>query len=277
MNHKEAVVIALLCATPFELESILPMLSGTSEEAAPGGMNLMSGRAGGRKALALATGVGKVAAAAGTRFLLDRYDIEVILIYGIAGALSPHVRLGDLVLADELVPADVGIAHSGGFATTGPGLCEDNRLIFCPSFEVPPGMLERARAAAESARLTYHLGKVLTCDQVVLDPELRAHLGSTFQALAVEMEGAAAAQVAACDEVPFAAVRAISDELSHDFVGFEELLAYKGQTRMNVWNRRFRLAVTDASALARAKGMARGRDLALASLASFLSAFLDEC
>jgi len=269
-------MIALLCATPFELKIILPVLAGTSEEAAPGGMRLVRGQAGERDVLAISTGVGKVAAGAGTRFLLDRYQVEVILIYGIAGALSPDVRLGDLVLADELIPGDVGIAHSGGFGTTGPGLCEDDRLVFHPSFQVPPEMLQRAQAAAESAGLSHHIGKVLTCDQVVLDPELRAHLGSTFQALAVEMEGAAAAQIAACEEVPFIAVRAISDELSHDFVGLEKLLEYKGQTRRNVWNKRFRLAVTDSSALSKAKGMARGRDIALASLASYLSVFLCE-
>lgn len=269
-------MIALLCATPFELKIILPVLAGTSEEAAPGGMRLVRGQAGERDVLAISTGVGKVAAGAGTRFLLDRYQVEVILIYGIAGALSPDVRLGDLVLADELIPGDVGIAHSGGFGTTGPGLCEDERLVFHPSFQVPPEMLERARAAAESTGLSHHIGRVLTCDQVVLDPELRAHLGSTFRALAVEMEGAAAAQIAACEEVPFIAVRAISDELSHDFVGLEKLLEYKGQTRRNVWNKRFHLAVTDSSALSKAKGMAKGRDIALASLASYLSVFLCE-
>lgn len=269
-------MIALLCATPFELESILPVLAGTSDGDAPGGMSLVKGKAGGRDVVALSAGVGKVSAGAGTRFLLDRYHIEAILVCGIAGALSPEIRLGDLVLADELVPGDVGVAHSAGFGTTGPGLCEDGRLVFHPSFPAPPEILERARAAAESSGLTHHVGRILTCDQVVLDTELRAHLGSTFKALAVEMEGAAVAQVAACEEVPFIAVRAISDELSHDFVGLEQLLEYKGQTRRNVWNKRFRLAVTNSGALAKARGMAKGRDLALANLTTYLSTLLCE-
>ncbi|MBN2027040.1 MAG: 5'-methylthioadenosine/S-adenosylhomocysteine nucleosidase [Actinobacteria bacterium] len=269
-------MIALLCATPFELKSILSVLARTSDSHAPGGMRLVTGKVGERDVLALSTGVGKVAAGAGTRFLLDRYRVEFILIYGIAGALSPDVRLGDLVLADELVYGDVGVAHSGGFEITGPGLCEDGRLVFHPSFPATPDMLERARAAAESSGLPYHVGKVITCDQVVLDPELRVHLGGTFQALAVEMEGAAAAQVAACDEVPFIAVRAISDELSHDFVGLEKLLEYKGQTRRSVWNKRARLTVTDPGTIARAKEMSRGSKTALASLTSYLSTFLRE-
>jgi adenosylhomocysteine nucleosidase len=269
-------MIALLCATPFELKIVLPLLANKTDGAAPGGMSLVRGTVGGKEILALATGVGKVAAGAGTRYLLDHHPCEAMLIYGIAGALSPDARLGDLVIADELIPGDVGVAHSGGFSITGPGLCEEDRVIFHPSFQVQSNMLERVRTAAESAGLPYHIGKVLTCDQVVLDPELRAHLGSTFKALAVEMEGAAAAQIAACEDVPFAAVRAISDELSHDFVGLEKLLEYKGQTRSNIWNKRFRLAVTDTGMLAKARGMAKGRNLALESLASCLSSFLDE-
>ena len=196
------------------------------------------------------------------------------MVYGIAGALSPQLRVGDLVIADELVPGDVGVAHSGGFNTTGPGQCEDNRLVFCPSFEVPASMLQRARDAAESAGMPYHLGKVLTCDQIVLEPELRSHLGDVFGALAVEMEGAAAAQVAEAEGLPFAVVRTVSDELTHDFVGLEELLEYRGQARRNVWHKRFRLAVSDADTLARARELSRGRDAALASLDSFLRSFL---
>ena len=60
-----------------------------------------------------------------------------------------------------------------------------------------------------------------------MEPELRAHLGEVFDAVAVEMEGATAAQVA-WRGLPFAAVRAISDESSHDFVGLEDLLEYRG-------------------------------------------------
>lgn len=269
-------MFGLLCATPMEMASVLPLLTDATDRIAPGGMRLVEGKVGGNEVLALSAGVGKVAAAAGTRFLLDRYPLEALLICGIAGALSPDVRLGDLVIATELVPGDVGIAHSGGFSTTGPGLCEEGRLVFHPSFPAPASWVESARMAAEAAGLPYRLGKVLTCDQVVLDPELRAHLGDAFGALAVEMEGAAAAQVAAGEGLPFCAVRSISDELCHDFVGLERLLEYKGQSRHNVWHKRFSLTVTDPDTLARAKGMARGRDLALVSMASFLRSFLTD-
>ncbi len=267
-------MIALLCATPFELKSVLSVLSSTSDVTAPGGMKLVRGRAGGNEVQVLCCGVGKVAAAAGTRFLLDNRRPDALLICGVAGALTPDTTLGDLIIATELVPGDVGVSHSGGFSTTGPGLLEEGRVVFHPSFQVSPHMVRGVLAAAESTGLPFRAGKVLTCDQIVLDPELRAHLGDIFDALAVEMEGAAAAQIAAAEGLSFAAVRGISDEFTHDLVGFEELLAYKGQSRRSIWNKRFRLTVTGRDTISKARGMVKGRDLALQSLSSFLSAFL---
>lgn len=267
-------MIALLCATPMEMASLLPLLEEVEDQESPGGMRLVIGKAGAVDILAVSVGVGKVSAAAGTRFIMDRYPLEALVIWGAAGALSSELRLGDLVISDELIPADVGVAHSEGFSTTGPGLCEEDRLVFYPSFPVPLMLQERARAAAEAAGLSYHVGKVLTCDQIILDPGLREHLGSSFDALAVEMEGAAAAQVAAGEDLPFIAIRTISDELSHDFVGLEKVLEYKGQTRRNLWRKRFRLSVTDPSTVARARELSRGMETALRNAAAFLEAFL---
>jgi len=273
-DRMEDGMIGLLCATPDEMACILALISQAGDVPSPGGTRLIGGYAGGREVMLLCAGVGKVPAAAGTRFLVDNFSLEALLVCGIAGALSPDARLGELIIATELVPGDVGIAHSGGFRPTGPGLVEDGRLVFHPSLPVSRHLLAEAEDAAVRAGLSYLAGRVITCDQVVLDPELRTHLGELFDAVAVEMEGAAAAHVAAGEGIPFLAVRAISDELTHDFVGLENLLAYKGQRRRNIWHKRFALAVGDAGALARLRELSRGRDEALYSLSSFLRSFL---
>ena len=267
-------MIAILCATPWEMKGVLRVLEGGRETEAPGGMRAWRGRGGTRDAVALCVGVGKVAAAAGAMFLVERHGPEEFLVFGTAGALRDDVRLGDLVIAEEVIPADTGITHSGGFHSTGPGINAEGRLVFHPSFAASAEMLRGALAAASSASLPHRVGKVLTCDQVVLDPGLRLHLGNAFDALAVEMEGAAVAQVAEGAGVPFLAVRGISDELSHDFAGLERALEYRGQSRRNLWKERIRLSVEDPSVMDRAKALAKGRDLALDALESFLSAYL---
>lgn len=267
-------MIAIICATPWEFRAALDAFNTGRETEAPTGMRAYLGECGGREAIALCVGVGKVAAAAGAMFLVERHRPQELLVFGTAGALCDEVKLGDLVIAEEVIPADTGIAHSGGFHTTGPGMHEGGKLVFHPSFGAAPELSRKAAIAASSLSLPYRVGKVLTCDQVVLDPGLRRHLGESFQALAVEMEGAAAAQVAEGAGVPFLAVKGISDELSHDFQGLERALQYKGQSRSNLWKERVKLSVEDPSVMDKARELARGRDLALQRLGSFLCAFL---
>lgn len=267
-------MIALLCATPREMASLRALMTEVESRDAPPGTRLREGLMAGVKVLLYATGVGKVASAAAARFLLDHYELEMMIGLGIAGALQPDLEIGDLVVASELVHGDVGVAHSRGFKATGPGLCEEGGISFTPTSPVSDSMLAAALSAAAEAGLPCRSGRILTCDQVVLDPELRRHLGESFRALAVEMEGAAAAQVAHTEGVPFLAVRAISDEITHDFAGFEKVLPYRGQARRHLWGRRFLLLLAHPSVLARAREMSSGVEAALASLASFVEPLL---
>lgn len=267
-------MIALICATPWEAASLATRIEDGEERPSPSGMRLVEGAFCGRRVAVLTCGVGKVPASAGTMFLIDHYDLETLVNFGIAGALSPALTAGELVVAEELVHGDVGVAHSRGFGPTGPGLCTQEGFRFVPRCPVPPRLVETAKASAAEAGVPFRSGRLLTCDQMVMDPELRAHLGRAFDALAVEMEGAAAAQVAEGEGVPFLAVRAISDEIDHDFVGLERLLPVRGQTRRNIWGRRFLLAVTNPGFKEQARELSRGRDVALANLAAFLDLFL---
>ena len=91
-------MIALLCATPQEMAGLLPLLEGVEDRQSPGGMRLAAGKTGAGEVLALCTGIGKAAAAAGTRFIMDHYPLEALVVWGTAGALSPRLKLGDLVI-----------------------------------------------------------------------------------------------------------------------------------------------------------------------------------
>jgi adenosylhomocysteine nucleosidase len=267
-------LIAVLCATPREMACLTPHMEATIERPSPAGMRLIEGSLDGRSLLVLACGVGKVPAAAGSRFFVDHYALDVLVNYGIAGALSPHLRTGDLIIATGVINGDTGVAHSRGFEPTGPGSCEGDGVLFEPHYEMPQFLVQSAQASADQVSLPTYLGKILTCDQVVLDPELRAHLGGRFDALAVEMEGAAAAFVVMGEGIPFFAVRAISDELSHDFVGLEKILPTKGQSRRHLWGKRFLLSITNPATMSRARELNSGIHIALENMATFLRVFL---
>ncbi len=263
-------MIAFVCATSRELSCLSSHLQDAAALDCPRGMRLARGSLEGSDVIALACGVGKIQAAAGTRYLLDKFAIDCLISYGSAGALSPSVKAGDLVVATQLIHGDTGISYSRGFAATGPGIHGEEGLGFVPSCDVPGSLVALAAGAAREAGQACHSGRMITCDQVVLDPELREHLGGRFQALAVEMEGAAVALVAAAEGVPFLALRAISDDVHHDCAGLEKLLLLQGRPRRNIWARSFLLAVTDPGLLARSRGMGRAMDLALENLGAVL-------
>lgn len=263
-------MIAFICATSGELSCLVRGMRDAADLYSPPGTRLTRGELEGLDVLAMACGVGKVPAAAGTRYLMDKHAVDSLVGYGAAGALSPLLKVGDLVIASELVFADTGVAHSRSFEPTGPGVHSAEGLRFVPVCKSSPTLVELAAETAAAAGLSCRRGRTITCDQVVMDPELRRHLGERFDALAVEMEGAAAALVASGEGVPFLAVRAVSDELHHDLIGLERLLPRQGQSRRGIWARRFFVTVTHPVLLARAREFSSGMKAALDTLSAFL-------
>ena len=57
-----------------------------------------------------------------------------------------------------------------------------------------------------------HIGKVVSGDQFIADADKKAYLIETFHGDCAEMEGAAMAQVAYLNQIPFLIIRAISDK-----------------------------------------------------------------
>jgi len=213
-------MIGILGAMTEEVRLIGERLSGATPLEI-GGRDYTRGRLGDVDVVVSISGFGKVAAASTVTTMLDRYDPEAILFTGVAGALDPAVKRGDVVVADELVQHDFDASP------------------IVPRFVIPslqtdripadPAWTERVAAAAASsaAEVEVHRGLVLSGDRFIDTNQARAELRSFFpDALAVEMEGAAVAQVCQERSVPFAVIRAISDsaddEAGADFLDFVE-------------------------------------------------------
>jgi len=158
----------------------------------------------GRPALLVLSGIGKVAAATTTALLLDRFEVDAVLFTGVAGGLGEGVAVGDVVVADTLLQHDM-----------------DASPIF-PRWEVPltgrsrfaadVAWAGRLAAAAHRAGHAVHRGLVVSGDRFVsTSAESAALRGLLPDALAVEMEGAAVAQVCHDFGRAFAVMRTISD------------------------------------------------------------------
>jgi adenosylhomocysteine nucleosidase len=157
--------------------------------------------------------VGKVAAAATTAALIHQFGVAGVVFTGVAGAAAAHVRVGDVVLADSLMQHDLDASPL--FARYEVPLLGIDRL---PTDAALSGRLARAAdaflrcAGLHPGVSTLHRGLILSGDQFIADPASIAALRQALPAaLAVEMEGAAAAQVCYEYGVPCAVLRSISD------------------------------------------------------------------
>lgn len=162
--------------------------------------------------LALA-GVGKVSAATTATLLIERHKVQRIVFTGVAGAVAGHVNVGDIVLGSEYLQHDM-----------------DATPLF-PRFEIPYTGISRFRSdgalaaivlealraismpATELKAFKIHQGLIISGDCFVSSAaQLQALRQALPDALCVEMEGAAIAQVCHDYKIPFAAMRSISDK-----------------------------------------------------------------
>jgi hopanoid-associated phosphorylase len=119
-------------------------------------------------------------------------DITGVISIGLGGALSPHLKVGDVVIADQ-------VFHDGRLGSGSETWRCDNGW--------------RVRLAARLALA--HQGPVAGSDVIVDSAEAKAALYLKTGALAVDMESQVAARFAAARGLPLAALRVISDDARH--------------------------------------------------------------
>ena len=232
--------IGIVAALHQELAAVLAALPD-ERRLSVAGRDFWRGHWHGHEVVAVLSRVGKVAAATTATALIERLGVDRIVFTGTAGGLGEGVAVGDMVVAGGLLQHDM-----------------DASPLF-PRFEVP--LTSRARFdtdAALSARLAdaaravagrasellgadavaefalqaprVHAGLIVSGDRFVATGAESAALRRALpDALAVEMEGAAVAQVCHDYGVPFAALRTISDradDAAHvDFMRFIDQVA----------------------------------------------------
>lgn len=204
---------AIVSAMHEELAAVLALIPH-EHKVAVAGREFFDGELHGQPVVAVLSRIGKVAAATTAALLIERFKVDRVVFTGVAGGLAPGVNRGDVVVADAFMQHDM-----------------DASPIF-PKYEVPlygrerfatdaplTAQLEAAvRRALPGTRV--HRGLVVSGDRFVATTAESVALQSALpDALAVEMEGAAIAQVCHDFGVPFAAVRTISDRADDDAHG----------------------------------------------------------
>jgi adenosylhomocysteine nucleosidase len=214
--------IAIVSAMREELRALLPDLQDPTPKRLAG-RDFHVGVLHGRPVVLVLSGIGKVAAAATAALLIHEFDARALVFTGVAGGLGEGVRVGDVVLARELLQHDMdasplfpryevpltGRARFAADAALGDALKVATQRCLAAAHGWP-GAAARAELGAGTPRL--HEGLVISGDRFVSTAAESSALRAALpQALAVEMEGAAVAQVCADFGCPFAVLRTISD------------------------------------------------------------------
>ena len=233
--------LAIVAAMQQEAQALLAAMPGDAP-VRRAGRDFRVGHLCGREVVVVLSGIGKVAAATTTTALLvEGFDVEAVLFTGTAGGVGPAAAVGDIVVADALLQHDMDASPL--FPRFEVPLYGTDRFLADPALsatlarcaEAVLAAATRADAAtpsgtanpgspSSSALLRAHLaefaiaapqvhrGLIVSGDRFVATAAENTRLRAEHpQALAVEMEGAAMAQVCHDFGVPFAVVRTVSD------------------------------------------------------------------
>ncbi|MCK9161914.1 MAG: 5'-methylthioadenosine/adenosylhomocysteine nucleosidase [Arcobacter butzleri] len=161
--------------------------------------------------------IGKVFASLTASTMITKFGCEKLLFSGVAGAINPSLKIGDLVVATKLCQHDLDITafgHPFGYVPEGKVFVESNLEL-----------IDIAREVAKAKGLNLLEGTIATGDQFVANETRKNWIGATFKADALEMEGASVAVVCDALDVPFLILRSISDSADVDAgFSFDEFL-----------------------------------------------------
>jgi len=214
-EERPSAEIAVAFALAIELGGFEDRLSGLVRTRGAG-FTVRQGLLNQRPVLLLETGAGAAAARHAVDALIAGHRPRWVISAGFSGGLQPQLKRGDIVMANSLVNAD------------------HHRLA------VDFSISQEALAATPAL----HVGRLLMADQIALRGQEKESLGRQYEALAVDLESYAIAEVCHRERVRFLAVRVISDAMTEELPReVERLIAPQSTARRMgaavgaIWNR----------------------------------------
>jgi adenosylhomocysteine nucleosidase len=199
-------------------------------------IQFVTGRLNSQKVVIAWTGIGKVNAAMTTTLLIEHFKPKYIIFTGIAGAVNPELRPGDIVIAEKTAHHDMGTVWPEGLFVKG----VKNRLdgmenpVFFPADEKLLSCAQRAAELIDMRRIETVAGRrkpkivkgvIVTGDSFIASTEKCDELRKKLNADAVEMEGAAVAQICYQRQIKHLIIRSISDSADEGAV-FDKQMFY---------------------------------------------------
>lgn len=170
-----------------------------------GSYTFYSGTLAGVNVVLVQSGIGKVASALATALLIQHFKPDAVINTGSAGGFDPELNVGDVVIGTEVCHHDVDVTAFGYVMGQVPQMPA--------TFTAHPLLVNAAEQSVKALGFCQtKKGLIATGDSFICDPARIATIRANFPTmLAVEMEGAAIAQVCHMLKTPFVVIRSLSD------------------------------------------------------------------
>ena len=231
--------IGILGAMHDEVSSIKSLMV-ISHETQIGGREYIEGKIKSIDVVLTFSRWGKVAASSAATTLIHKFNVDFLLFTGVAGAVHPMLNIGDVVIGDGHYQHDMDaspIFDKYQIPLTDNILFEPNKMHVsnvCVAAEkfikkIGNSINDRTLAKYSITKPVVYCGIIASGDKFVADPASHSDLSYEVggrKTLAVEMEGAAIAQVCHEHGVPYTVIRTISDKADHSaVVDFQSFVA----------------------------------------------------
>ena len=157
-------------------------------------LEFLTGDICGKPVVLCSSSIGKVNSAIAAQLMTDRFDVGAVVVSGAAGSTDDRIKLFDTVICDTAVYHDFA---SGCLKAESPYMSE--------------AVFKADRSLTECLRETDYIFGCIASGDYFVDDRNRARIADKFGAVCADMETAAVAHCCYINEVPFAAVRTISD------------------------------------------------------------------
>lgn len=198
--------IGIIGAMDLEVDSLKAEMTVSKVERTAG-MEFFEGTLNDASVVIVRCGIGKVNAALCAQILADLFQVTHIINTGVAGSLNAKLDIGDILISTDALQHDMDVTIFG----YQPGEVPQLGLRELPADK---RLAELAKTACEKVNPDIHviLGRVVSGDQFISSKEVKNRLIQQFAGDCTEMEGAAIAQAAYLNNIPFVIIRAISDK-----------------------------------------------------------------
>lgn len=198
-------MIGIICAEPEELNEIIKLMTSIKKEKLRC-MEFSIGKILDTECVVSLSGVGKVHAAMCAQTLIIKYNPELIINIGVAGGISPEIKIGDVVIGKGVIQHDFDVS---AFPNRKKGEISGIGKVEIPCTEK---IISKFKSACKTLKhIKTHYGTILTGDQFINSGKALLNIKSRFGGLACEMEAGSIGQVCFLNNVDFAIIKSISD------------------------------------------------------------------